>query len=536
VASIIRLLPVIRLSLLTDETTSPKRQLGSIKKWVGANDETYCLVEGKAEDLDVSGAVSPFARKELGAWLKEERLKDWDGLIVAKLDRLSRSLKDFVLLWEWLDARGKTLVCLDPQIDMTSPMGRALAKFLMTFAELERDMIAARVKDAYTHLKASGQYAGGVVPFGFRPVDLRTKGKDNGWGYEADPEYAPVVQEMASKYLDGESLGQIARWLNSNNVPTPKNAMRLRNATEEKPAKLRTTKWKFDGVKDILRSWIILGAVTNAYGEPLRDSDGSVIYRASSLISRDQFDAIRARIDKQANTGIAHVNSAMLSKIAHCGECNSVMHLTNNARVMKTDGSKKTYYYYKCKLAKDADGSCNAKAIRADVLEPVVEHALIKVIGDIPVQEERFIKGFDYSEEVDRLGDELGTLHRKIELGSLANKDVSAEQERLEILRAEIRRIASKEAVPDRTEKVITDETFRQRWERLPASQRTAFLLDAGIKVRAKHWNIDMPDIGADYTSFNFQDNAVVVHIEQGIYMQVELGRYAELRELAGKP
>ena len=62
----------------------------------------------------MSGAVSPFNRPGLGPWLKDDRLDTWDAICVAKLDRLTRSLFDFVNLVSWLEARGKTLICLDP--------------------------------------------------------------------------------------------------------------------------------------------------------------------------------------------------------------------------------------------------------------------------------------------------------------------------------------------------------------------------------------------------------------------------------------
>jgi DNA invertase Pin-like site-specific DNA recombinase len=73
----------------------------------------------------------------------------WDAICVAKLDRLTRSLFDFVNLLSWLEARAKTLVCLDPVIDLSNPAGHAFASVAMSFAQFERDTIAARVRDGY---------------------------------------------------------------------------------------------------------------------------------------------------------------------------------------------------------------------------------------------------------------------------------------------------------------------------------------------------------------------------------------------------
>lgn len=58
---------------------------------------------GLAEDLGVSGAVGTFDRPQLGPRLA--RADEWDGLIVAKYDQLTRSLLDFLVLYKWLSHR-----------------------------------------------------------------------------------------------------------------------------------------------------------------------------------------------------------------------------------------------------------------------------------------------------------------------------------------------------------------------------------------------------------------------------------------------
>ena len=165
---------VVRLSDLTDETTSPERQLAKIETYAKLHDHELI---GVAEDLDVSGAVPPDKRPQLGPWLK--RLDEWDACVVARFDRLSRSVRDFANFCSWLDENGKALVCLDPQIDLSTPAGRSFAQMLSVFAEFERSMIAARVKDAYTAARKDGRYAGGQQAFGYRPVK-----RAKGWGFE----------------------------------------------------------------------------------------------------------------------------------------------------------------------------------------------------------------------------------------------------------------------------------------------------------------------------------------------------------------
>jgi site-specific DNA recombinase len=155
-----RLLPVIRLSLVTENTTSPQRQVEKITQYAQLADHELVPVTEADYDLDVSGAVSPFDRPGLGRWLQDDRLDMWDALCAAKLDRISRSLFDFTALLHWLEAHGKTLIILDPMLDLTRPEGRVMANTLMSFAAYEREVIGARVKDATTSSYARGSTQG----------------------------------------------------------------------------------------------------------------------------------------------------------------------------------------------------------------------------------------------------------------------------------------------------------------------------------------------------------------------------------------
>ncbi len=84
------------------------------------------------------------------------RLRRGDVLVVSRLDRLTRSLKDFASIVEEAKGRGWSLVVLDGGFDMTTPTGRAMAGMLAVFAELERDMISQRTREALAAKRAGG--------------------------------------------------------------------------------------------------------------------------------------------------------------------------------------------------------------------------------------------------------------------------------------------------------------------------------------------------------------------------------------------
>ena len=93
-----------------------------------------------------------------------------DVLIVLKFDRLSRSIKHFCELYERYFKDGmKELVAIRESIRMDSSLGRALVGILLVFAQMEREAIGERTKEAIGHIKRSG-YHFGKVPYGKRAI------------------------------------------------------------------------------------------------------------------------------------------------------------------------------------------------------------------------------------------------------------------------------------------------------------------------------------------------------------------------------
>jgi DNA invertase Pin-like site-specific DNA recombinase len=62
---------------------------------------------------------------------------------------------------EQASEQGWSVVCLDPNVDMTTPYGRALAGMAAVFAQLERELISQRTREAVAAQKAAGTYTGG---------------------------------------------------------------------------------------------------------------------------------------------------------------------------------------------------------------------------------------------------------------------------------------------------------------------------------------------------------------------------------------
>ena len=91
-------------------------------------------------------------------------------VVVYKLDRISRSLSDFVNIMQEFKDYGVEFVSSQESFDTASPYGELIVKILMVFAEFERTSIINRVTQAYHHRSEMGFYMGGRQPYGFELV------------------------------------------------------------------------------------------------------------------------------------------------------------------------------------------------------------------------------------------------------------------------------------------------------------------------------------------------------------------------------
>lgn len=101
-----------------------------------------------------------------GRWDRPEltrllnRLAAGDVLVVWKLDRLSRSLKDLLLILERIGAAGAGFRSLTESIDTTVPAGRMMMQMLGAFAEYEREMVKERTQAGLKTARAQGRHGG----------------------------------------------------------------------------------------------------------------------------------------------------------------------------------------------------------------------------------------------------------------------------------------------------------------------------------------------------------------------------------------
>lgn len=109
---------------------------------------------------DVASGKSMRGRADFGRALDVLRDGEADVLVVAKLDRLSRSVSDFAAILAQSHAEGWALDICDLGVDTTTPSGKMVAQIMMVLAEWEREMIGDRTKRALQQARAKGTRLG----------------------------------------------------------------------------------------------------------------------------------------------------------------------------------------------------------------------------------------------------------------------------------------------------------------------------------------------------------------------------------------
>ena len=166
------------------------------------------------EEIFVDGGFSAKNTDRPAFQRMVREIKNSDGaisaVVVTKLDRLTRSLRDICMINEdLLDPYGCNLVAIRDGINTFEPVSKMLLPFLAIIGQIERQNTSERVKSTIRHIENQGGHYG-KVPFGYVTVsDGRLK------RLVECPKNFPWLQQMIAWYKEGIGLEEIGRRLNA---------------------------------------------------------------------------------------------------------------------------------------------------------------------------------------------------------------------------------------------------------------------------------------------------------------------------------
>ncbi len=157
-----------------------------------------------AVEVDAGVSAKSLDRPALDRALGMLRAGKADAILVVKLDRLTRSVRDLGDLVERYFASGRwALLSVGEQIDTRTAAGRLVLNVLASVAQWEREATGERTSAALAHMRSQREYTGGEAPYGWRVAA-------DGVHVEADAGEQGVIAAVAELRAAGLSLRAIA--------------------------------------------------------------------------------------------------------------------------------------------------------------------------------------------------------------------------------------------------------------------------------------------------------------------------------------
>ncbi|MDB2206925.1 recombinase family protein [Mycobacteroides abscessus] len=466
-----RALVVVRLSRVTDETTSPLRQREACFELC---EQRGYEVIGTAEDLDISaGKTSPFDRPQLGDWLTNRR-GEFDVLVTFRMDRIVRRLLDLADLIRWCQSNSVSLVsATETFLDLDSAFGDIIALLVAKVAEMELAAISERNRSAAQHNMRQGKYRGGPPPWGYRAEKI-----DGDWRFVQDDEQVTVINEVVRRVLDGEPLRQVAADLTDRAVLTPRDRV-----NQLKGREIRGYSWHSAKIREMLTSKSLLGHAVTANGS-IRNDDGSPIIRATPILERDVFEQVQVELAGRENRKEpTKRSSSLLLRVLYCGVCGKPAY--------KLKGGKGRQDRYRCASAQYKSTCGNGMVLVADANE-VLTDAVMFELGDKYRRDRVWDAGSDYAAELAEIDDTLADLTDQ--LGTGAFRKGTRQRERLDARIADLAerqaQLAAQATRPAGWTWVPTTELFKDWWKSQTVEQLNLWLRSMDIQMWWNHQGI----------------------------------------------
>ena len=296
---------------------------------------------------DASGASTN--RSGLAKAMAAARAGAIDVLLVYRVDRFSRNLRDMVTLLDELDQVGVVFRSATEPFDTSTPMGRMLVQMLGMFAQFERDTIIDRVIAGMERKAAKGKWKGGRRPFGY----LVDKASHTLLPHQAEAAIVRLIFDLYTRDRLGSKT--IARLINDRGHRTTTGGH-----------------WSAYQVLRVLASRVYVGELsfrditTTGCHQPLLDPT-----------TFEQAQHILATRAEDHSHRAANSSDYQLTGLIRCPKCAKAM---IGARA---HGKTKVYRYYTCftRLRYDTN-KCDAPRINADAIEPAVLNALASFYRD----------------------------------------------------------------------------------------------------------------------------------------------------------
>ncbi|MBT7823308.1 MAG: recombinase family protein [Candidatus Marinimicrobia bacterium] len=298
-------------------------------------------------DENISGAT--LDRPEFKRMMRDAKAGKFNVVFGYRIDRISRSNKDWHDLLDELDDMDIDIRTVDPAMNTTDATGRLIRDILISFAEFELNIGKERTFDKMYEMANRGIFTGGTAPIGYDLVDKKLVVNKN---------EETLIKDIINKCLAKSMPAQIAKALNKKGHTTPLKKFNTGNTYGGKP-------FNANIISKILKNPAYAGYTT--WDEELFKG------KHKAIIKKKDWDNVQSMMKPKTSaprTGTG--TKLLLTGLLKCGYCDSFMTSQPTSKKMK-DGTKKKYWYYRCvNAAKHGADSCKNRQISGPTLDDFI--------------------------------------------------------------------------------------------------------------------------------------------------------------------
>jgi site-specific DNA recombinase len=253
-------------------------------------------------------------------------------IISYKIDRLTRSPKDFYQLIEIFEKHNASFISITERFDTSTPSGRLLRNIMLTFGQFERELTSERIRDKKAEMAKKGMWSSGKPPFGYKTDNRKLI---------PEPVHSETVKKMFETYVTSGSLYRTYDFLKSGKMLNRSGGVFSKGV-----------------IYDMLRNAVYNGMILHKGN----------IYKGihEPLVSHEMFEEAQKVHKPQVRGRVVHC--AIFPGLVHCKCCGSTMSevFTNKSR----NNKRVRYFYYRCSRVNKFDKSfCDIRQASVDRLD-----------------------------------------------------------------------------------------------------------------------------------------------------------------------
>lgn len=303
---------------------------------------------------DISGGLPIEKRPALSKLFEAAQRKEFDVVVVYKIDRLARNQRILLNALHDLENYGIFFRSITEPFDTTTSFGEATMQLFGTFAQLEKGMIRERTMNGKTKAMQTGKWVAGIAPYGYEvdPVTRKLVKKKS---------EAPAVEKIFGLLVDERmSLYQIEKRMNELKIPAPYSTKISKRDTQNRWYK-RTigrilTNEVYTGTfyyRKYKRPFNNLTSITGKSG--LRPQEDWIEIQTPAIISKEMYEAAKAQLTRNREFATRNKKREYLySKLIYCSECGFKMFGGFKAPKIEWEHGNGRYYHGIYRNAKTA--------------------------------------------------------------------------------------------------------------------------------------------------------------------------------------